>query len=100
MQDGRSAIVTAGPPAAGKSTALHAEIVGLDTYRILDADIVKEYLIEQALDDGIYDDLLLESSPTDTESRQASSRPSYTTNRCNSSSESARSVSSKGRTSS
>lgn len=36
MQDGRSAIVTAGPPAAGKSTALHAEIVGLDTYRILD----------------------------------------------------------------
>jgi hypothetical protein len=58
MQDGRSAIVTAGPPAAGKRTALHAEIVGLDTYRILDADIVKEYLIEQALDDGIYDDLL------------------------------------------
>lgn len=57
-QNGRSAIITAGPPGAGKSTALHDQIVDLDNYRILDADIVKEYLIEQALVDGLYDDLL------------------------------------------
>jgi hypothetical protein len=58
LEDGRSAIITAGPPGVGKSTALHALVVDLDTYRVLDADIVKEYLIERAVADGIYDDLL------------------------------------------
>nr|WP_221220615.1 zeta toxin family protein [Mycolicibacterium sp. BK634] len=58
-QDGRSAIITAGPPGAGKSTTLSTEIPDLDDYRILDADVVKEYLIEQAMADGIYDDLLV-----------------------------------------
>jgi hypothetical protein len=57
-RNGRSAIITAGPPGAGKSTALHEKVVDLDSYRILDADIVKEYLIEQVLADGLYDDLL------------------------------------------
>jgi Zeta toxin len=58
LQDGRSAIITAGPPGVGKSTALHAEVVDLDTYRVLDADIVKGYLVERAVADGIYGDLL------------------------------------------
>lgn len=57
-QDGRSAIITAGPPGVGKSTALRTEVADLDGYRILDADIVKDYLIEEAIADGIYDDLL------------------------------------------
>lgn len=58
LQDGRSAIITAGPPGVGKSTALYAEVGDLDTYRVLDADIVKEYLVERAVADGIYSDLL------------------------------------------
>lgn len=37
---------------------LHAWIADLDAYRLIDADIIKDYLIEQALDDGIYDHLL------------------------------------------
>jgi hypothetical protein len=58
LQDGRSAIITAGPPGVGKSTALHAEVADLETYRVLDADIVKEYLVQRAVDDGIYNELL------------------------------------------
>ncbi len=55
---GRLAILTAGPPGAGKTTLLHTHVPNLGHYRILDADIVKDYLIRQALADGIYDDLL------------------------------------------
>ncbi|KQU32808.1 MULTISPECIES: zeta toxin family protein [Nocardiaceae] len=57
-REGRSAIVTAGVPGAGKSTVLAERIPDLGHYRVLDADIVKVYLVEQALADGIYDDLL------------------------------------------
>lgn len=57
-KDGRSAIVTAGPPGAGKSTMLAEHVADLDGYRLLDADIIKEYLIEEAIRDGIYNDLL------------------------------------------
>lgn len=39
---------------------LHAWIADLDAYRLIDADIIKDYLIEKALDDGIYDHLLAE----------------------------------------
>ena len=39
---GRTAIVTAGPPGAGKSALLRARIADLDEYRIIDADIVKD----------------------------------------------------------
>lgn len=56
--EGRTAVITAGPPGAGKTTALIAQVADLDTYRDLDADTIKEYLIEQALNDGIYGDLL------------------------------------------
>lgn len=55
---GRTAIVTAGPPGAGKSALLKARIADLDEYRIIDADIIKDHLIRQAIADGIYDRLL------------------------------------------
>lgn len=57
-REGRSALITAGPPGAGKSTLLSQQIADLQEYRRLDADIVKDYLIRQAVDDGIYGDLL------------------------------------------
>jgi hypothetical protein len=38
----------------------NAETDQLGDYRVIDADIIKDYLIEQALDDGIYDHLLAE----------------------------------------
>ena len=57
-QVGRLAIVTAGPPGSGKTTLLHAQVPTLTNYRILDADIVKDYLIDRAISDGIYNHLL------------------------------------------
>lgn len=57
-REGRSAIVTAGPPGAGKSSLLHTQVPELADYRVLDADIVKDFLIEDAIEDGLYDDLL------------------------------------------
>jgi hypothetical protein len=59
-RDGRSAIITAGAPGSGKSSMLRAWVADLDDYRVIDADIIKDYLIEKALDDGIYDHLLAE----------------------------------------
>lgn len=59
-RDGRSAIITAGAPGSGKSSMLRARVPHLDEYRTIDADIVKDDLIEQALDDGIYDHLFAE----------------------------------------
>ncbi|ART67297.1 zeta toxin protein [Mycobacterium dioxanotrophicus] len=56
-RDGRSAIVTAGAPGSGKSSMLRTVVPDLGDYRVIDADIIKDYLIEQALDDGIYDHL-------------------------------------------
>lgn len=55
---GRTAIVTAGPPGAGKSALLKTRIADLDEYRVIDADIIKDHLIRQAIADGIYDHLL------------------------------------------
>lgn len=57
-REGRSAIVSAGPPGAGKTTMLKKHIAGLGDYRFIDADVIKDHLIEQALTDGIYDHLL------------------------------------------
>jgi hypothetical protein len=56
-REGRSAVLTAGPPGAGKSTLLQAQ-AELQGYRRLDSDVVKDLLIERAIQDGIYDDLL------------------------------------------
>lgn len=58
--DARSAIVTAGPPGAGKSTAVRVSVVDLDEYRIIDSDEIKDDLIRKALQDGIYADRLSE----------------------------------------
>lgn len=58
VESERKAIVTAGVPGAGKSTMLGARRADLEGYRVLDADEVKVSLIERALNDGIYDDLL------------------------------------------
>ena len=55
---GRLAIVTAGPPGSGKTTLLSSQVPTLMHYRILDADVIKDDLIEQALSDHIYDHLL------------------------------------------
>ncbi|MGV9747951.1 zeta toxin family protein [Rhodococcus zopfii] len=57
-REGRSALITAGPPGAGKSTLLSRQIADLQDYRRLDADEVKDHLIRQAVTDGIYGDLL------------------------------------------
>ena len=59
-RDGRSAIVTAGAPGSGKTSMLRSIVPDLGDYRVIDADIVKDYLLEQALDDGIYDHLRAE----------------------------------------
>ena len=59
-QVGRLAIVTAGPPGAGKTTLLRAEVKMLSQYRILDADEIKDDLIDQAVSDGIYNHLLVQ----------------------------------------
>lgn len=56
--DGRTAIVSAGPPGAGKTTMLHNLVSDIAEYRIIDADIIKDRIIEQALTDGIFDHLL------------------------------------------
>lgn len=55
-KDGSAAIITAGPPGAGKST----EVVklGLTGYRVIDPDVIKEQLLEKARTDGIFNDLL------------------------------------------
>lgn len=58
LREGRSAILTAGAPGAGKSTLLRDHIPDLDGYRSPDADVVKDHLIEQALSDGDYAELL------------------------------------------
>ncbi|WAM19527.1 hypothetical protein [Rhodococcus sp. JS3073] len=45
-------------PGAGKSTLPHDHIPDLDGYRSLDADVAKDHLIEQALRDGDYAEIL------------------------------------------
>lgn len=53
--EGRCAVVTAGPPGAGKSTLVDGLGYG---FRIIDPDIIKDLLLAQALSDGTYDRLL------------------------------------------
>jgi len=56
--DGGAAIITAGAPGAGKSTLRDSQVNNLADYRIIDADKVKDALIQQALSDDIYADRL------------------------------------------
>ncbi|MDF3319870.1 zeta toxin family protein [Rhodococcus sp. C3V] len=57
-REARSAVLTAGAPGAGKSTSLSEHVDEIEGYRRIDSDDIKDYLLEQALKDGIYDDLL------------------------------------------
>lgn len=60
-KDAFAALVTAGPPGAGKSQ----EIQGLQLagYRVVDADRIKTSLLQKALADGIYERFLSWSLP-------------------------------------
>lgn len=78
-RDGRSAIITAGPPGAGKTTAVRTSVPDLDEYRVIDSDEVKDELIRKALQDGVYDDLLAEVLADGIRSHRESSRHWYTT---------------------
>lgn len=80
-RDGRSAIITAGAPGSGKSSMLRTVVADLDDYRVIDADIIKDYLIEQAIEDGIYDIYSPRFSPTDTHWRPVNCPGSCTWNR-------------------
>nr|WP_274704164.1 zeta toxin family protein [Rhodococcus qingshengii] len=57
-REARSAVLTAGAPGAGKSTSLSEHVDEIEGYRQIDSDDIKDYLLQQALVDGIYDDLL------------------------------------------
>lgn len=52
--DGRAVIVTAGPPGAGKSTAL-AALDGIEDYRRIDPDEIKDLLLGRAAAEGLLD---------------------------------------------
>lgn len=51
-------IATAGAPGAGKSTSIERHGLAGKGWRVLDADRVKDYLIRDALDTGIYRSIL------------------------------------------
>ncbi|MDI9940652.1 zeta toxin family protein [Rhodococcus sp. IEGM 1351] len=58
-RDGQcAAIISAGPPGAGKSTALRERGLVDGSYRYLDADRVKDELLRRAISDGHYAELL------------------------------------------
>ncbi len=57
-REGRAALLTAGVPGAGKSRTVDQLGVIDDGWRRLDADVIKDYLIEDLVEDGRYDDLL------------------------------------------
>lgn len=62
-KDGLAAIVTAGPPGSGKSTTIDELEEDLSGYRRLDADKIKDILLEQAIKNGIFADLLNQQLP-------------------------------------
>ncbi|OMH34295.1 zeta toxin family protein [Tersicoccus sp. Bi-70] len=51
-REGRSVLLTAGPPGAGKSTAIETGNLELDGWRIIDADDIKVRLLEDCWADG------------------------------------------------
>lgn len=62
-KDGLAAIFTAGPPGSGKSTTIDELNEDLSGYRRLDADEIKNILLEKALEEGIFADLLSRQLP-------------------------------------
>ena len=57
-REGKAALLTAGPPGAGKSSALDRFGLTDDGWRRLDADVLKEFIVDDAARSGRYDDLL------------------------------------------
>lgn len=56
---GNAAVITAGAAGAGKSTAITAVLgASKDEYRRLDADNMKDHLLNDALETGLFDDVL------------------------------------------
>lgn len=73
--DGREAIVSAGPPGAGKTTYLRDEGLLPQTFRDLDADVVKDLLLEDGLARGRWGDLLAHALPDGNPLRPAELAP-------------------------
>lgn len=61
-RDGLAAFITAGPPGAGKSTAVSSLDLS-SGYRLIDADKVKELLLEKAFLEGDYEKILNSKLP-------------------------------------
>lgn len=59
QKDGLAAVVTAGPPGAGKSTIVRNLHLGGPGWRIIDADEIKLKLLDAAVRDGIFDKVLV-----------------------------------------
>lgn len=57
-RDGRAALLTAGAPGAGKSTAVDQLALVDEGWRRLDADVVKDYLVQELAAAGDVDDVL------------------------------------------
>jgi hypothetical protein len=52
------ALATAGPPGVGKSSSIDRRHLAGQGWRVLDADKLKDYLLRDAIEQGIYTDLL------------------------------------------
>ncbi|MFC9835218.1 hypothetical protein ACFVKB_15500 [Rhodococcus sp. NPDC127530] len=52
------ALATAGPPGVGKSSSIDRRHLAGQGWRVLDADTIKDYLLRDAIEQGIYTDLL------------------------------------------
>lgn len=57
-KDGLAAVVTAGPPGAGKSTTVDVLHMGGKGWRVIDSDEIKKRLLEEAIRDGLFADPL------------------------------------------
>ncbi len=55
---GLAAVVTAGPPAVGKSTELKEEGFDTSAWRNIDADLVKKLILRRAIAEGLYGEYL------------------------------------------
>lgn len=52
------ALATAGPPGAGKTSSIDRRHLAGQGWRVLDADVVKDHLLRNAISAGVYEDLL------------------------------------------
>ncbi|WP_230620856.1 MULTISPECIES: zeta toxin family protein [Nocardiaceae] len=57
------ALATAGPPGVGKSSSINRRRLAGQGWRVLDADVIKDYLLRDAVACGVYDDLLGRTLP-------------------------------------